>query len=173
MPTKQLSRGLSGVAGEYFVAAELSRRGYIASITLRNTKGIDILASNDDASRSVGIQVKTSQKAQKDWILRKGAEDYFNDSLFYVFVDLKDELSRPNFHIVPSQVVAKRAKDEYAEWIAEVSPKTGKPRTETTMRWFIDPKEEYLEKWDLLGLEGDDSGYRAFFDRLCGRLLGL
>jgi hypothetical protein len=34
-----------GVAGEYFVAAELSLRGYIASITLRNTRGIDIIAS--------------------------------------------------------------------------------------------------------------------------------
>ena len=173
MPTKQLSRGLSGVAGEYFVAAELSRRSYIASITLRNTKGIDILASNEDASKSVGIQVKTSQKAQKDWILSKGAEDYFNDNLFYVFVDLKDELSRPNFHIVPSETVARRAKKEYEEWIAEMSPKTGKARTETTMRWFIDPKDEYLERWDLLGLEGDDSGHRVFFDRLRDKLLSI
>ncbi|MGB2998104.1 MAG: hypothetical protein WBC59_05650, partial [Phycisphaerae bacterium] len=47
---------LVGVSGEYFVAAELSRRGYIASITLRNTRGIDILAANADASRSVSIQ---------------------------------------------------------------------------------------------------------------------
>jgi len=37
---------LTGVAGEYFVAAELSRRGYIASISLRNTRGIDIVATN-------------------------------------------------------------------------------------------------------------------------------
>ena len=37
---------LSGIAGEYFVAGELSRKGYIASITLRNTAGIDIIASN-------------------------------------------------------------------------------------------------------------------------------
>lgn len=43
---------LTGVAGEYFVAAELSRRGYIASISLRNTRGIDILATNAAASRS-------------------------------------------------------------------------------------------------------------------------
>lgn len=31
---------LAGVAGENFVAAELSRRGYVASISLRNTRGI-------------------------------------------------------------------------------------------------------------------------------------
>jgi len=51
----------AGIAGEYFVAAELSRRGYVASITLRNTRGIDILASNKDATKSVGILVKTCQ----------------------------------------------------------------------------------------------------------------
>ena len=37
---KKVSSILTGVAGEYFAAAELSRRGYVASITLRNTKGI-------------------------------------------------------------------------------------------------------------------------------------
>ena len=41
---------LAGVSGEYFVAAELSRRGYICSITLKNTKGIDVLVCNEDAS---------------------------------------------------------------------------------------------------------------------------
>ena len=35
-----LDRILVGVSGEYFVAAELSRRGFVASITLRNTRGL-------------------------------------------------------------------------------------------------------------------------------------
>lgn len=41
--TMKPSSQIAGVAGEYFVAAELSRRGFIASITMRNTRGIDIL----------------------------------------------------------------------------------------------------------------------------------
>jgi hypothetical protein len=65
---------LTGVAGEYFVAAELSRRGYIASISLRNTRGIDILATNQDGSRSVTIQCKTSQKTRKRWVLSDKSE---------------------------------------------------------------------------------------------------
>jgi len=60
---KRLTSILCGVAGEYFVAAELSRRGYVASLTLRNTRGIDILASNAEATKSVGIAVKTNQGA--------------------------------------------------------------------------------------------------------------
>ena len=51
---------LRGVAGEYLVAGELSKKGHIASITLRNTKGVDIMASNNDASNTAGIQVKTT-----------------------------------------------------------------------------------------------------------------
>jgi hypothetical protein len=39
----KLSKTLVGIAGEYFVAGELSRRGLIAAVTLRNTRGIDIL----------------------------------------------------------------------------------------------------------------------------------
>lgn len=34
---------LAGVAGEYFIAAELSRRGLIASIVLRNAHRVDTL----------------------------------------------------------------------------------------------------------------------------------
>jgi hypothetical protein len=38
------SSQLADVVGEYFVATELSCRGFIASITMRNSTGIDILA---------------------------------------------------------------------------------------------------------------------------------
>ena len=62
---KKISRSLSGLSGEYFVAAELSRRGYIASITLRNTKVVDILAAGGEAKKTIGIQVKTNQGSTK------------------------------------------------------------------------------------------------------------
>lgn len=63
----ELTSLLSGVAGEYFVAAELSRRGYLASITLRNTKGVDILCSNADATKTVAIQVKTNRRSNRNY----------------------------------------------------------------------------------------------------------
>src|SRR5436305_14785361 len=79
---------LAGVAGEYFVAAELSRRGYIASISLRNTRGIDILAANVAASRTVSIQCKTNQHGKKAWVLSEKCETYHSLMHFYVFVAL-------------------------------------------------------------------------------------
>ena len=92
----RLSTGLYGVAGEYFVAAELSRRGYVASLTLRNTRGIDILASNTDATKSVGIQVKAIQGSGKEWMLNQKIENDIATNLFFVFIRLND-LNAPPF----------------------------------------------------------------------------
>src|SRR2546425_12104895 len=102
----KLTTVLCGVAGEYFVAAELSRRGYVASLTLRNTRGIDVLASNSNATRAVGIQVKTNQSDRREWILNRKAEMDVAENLFYVFVRL-NRTSMPAFHIVSRDTVGK------------------------------------------------------------------
>lgn len=147
-----LSAILCGVAGEYFVAAELTRRGYIASITLRNTRGIDILASNETASRQVGLQVKSSQGNSREWILNRKVEDYFADNLFYVFVNLKAEKERPDFFIVPSRVVADSVRIGHAHWLGQPG-KHGQPRNDSSIRKFQDHDGKYLEGWSLLGLD--------------------
>ncbi len=147
---KKSSNILTGVSGEYFVAAELSRRGYIASITLRNTRGIDVLCSNEDASKQVSIQVKTTQKSHNSWILDKKSEDYYSPKHFYVFVSLNG-IEQPKFFIVPSKIVAKTVKKSHQKWLHGKS-KTGKKRKDSSMRKFHDDEGKYLNKWDLLGL---------------------
>ena len=147
----KLDSGLTGIAGEYLVTGELSRRGYVASITLRNTKGIDIVATNKDASISVGIQVKASSGSRRGWILNKKGEDFYSDTLFYVFVNLKNIDERSDFFIVPSKVVADYIKHGHAEWLKTPSKK-GTPHRETTIRQFFDKEGNYLERWDLLNL---------------------
>lgn len=151
MTDAKLSSVLSGVAGEYYVAAELTKRGYIASITLRNTKGVDILCSNSDASKSVAIQVKTNRRSNRSWMLNQKSEDYFADNLFYVFVNLNDNLKPPDYFIVSSKDVAKHAKDSHAEWLSAPG-RGGQAHNDTTMRKFSDTEETYLDRWDLLDL---------------------
>ncbi len=68
--TQNRSNILTGVSGEYFVAAELSRMGHVASITLRNTKDIDVLASNQDSTKSVAIQARVGPKVRKSLVAR-------------------------------------------------------------------------------------------------------
>jgi len=56
------SNKLVGQTGEYLVAAELSRRGFIATTFTGNVPHYDIIAS-DEAGRHVSVQVKTSRGA--------------------------------------------------------------------------------------------------------------
>ena len=152
MPQRsRLTTGLSGVAGEYFVAAELSRRGYIASLTLKNTRGVDILASNADATKSVGIQVKTNQSRGKEWMLNQKVETDIATNLFFVFVRLND-LDAPEYYIVSRSVVSEFARENHRKWLASPG-RHGQPRNDTPMRKFRDHENKYLNRWDLLGLD--------------------
>lgn len=142
---------LAGVAGEYFVAAELSRRGWIASISLRNTRGIDILVTHQEALRSITIQCKTSQKKDKKWLLNEKSETFFSDDHFYVFVGLGDYSARPDYHIVPSKDVADRVRQSHRLWL-NTPGRSGRQHVDNSMRNFADYDDLYLERWELLGL---------------------
>ena len=143
-----LAKGLSGTAGQYFVAAELSRRGIIATVTLRNARGIDVLASS--ATRLVSIQVKTNQYAARKWLLDKKAEVSVADDLFYIFVNLNGAGGVPTYHVVESREVARQIRASHREWLAG-NKKDGGPRKDTNMRVFLDPNDKHLNAWEQLG----------------------
>jgi len=145
------SSQLTGVAGEYFVAAELSRRGFIASITMRNSPGIDILATDIRAKKAVTIQCKTSRSSTKGWILSDKAESFTPKNHFYVFVRLGAATDRPAYHIVPAKIVATYVSSRHQAWLKGKKPNGGK-RKDSAMRKFRDEENKYLDKWDLLGL---------------------
>ena len=149
--SKKLESNLVGVAGEYLVAGELTLRGYIAAITLRNSRGIDIIASNADGSKSISIQVKTNSDGGKNWILNKKSEDYFSKDHYYVFVALGNINERPCFHIVPSKVVANYTKTSHANWL-KGKKRDGTKRNDSTMRKFSDHENKYKEAWHLIKL---------------------
>ena len=145
----RLEHTLVGVAGEYYVAAELSVRGFTAAITLRDSRGIDIIATLPDGERSVSIQVKTSSKSSAKWILNRKDEEPRGKDHFFVFVLLQGEGKRPSFHIVPSSIVANYIKTSHRDWLRGKRP-DGQPRKDTPMRQYCDGKKEYLEQWHLL-----------------------
>ncbi len=149
----KISKTLSGISGEYFVAAELSRRGFIASITLRNTRGVDILVSNSDATKSVGVQVKTNQRGTKDWILNKKVEEGDDETaknLFFVFVNLNGTAA-PEYHVVPKRDVSAFTRSGHDRWL-KTAGRGGRKHKDNPMRKFVDREEKYLNRWDLLGL---------------------
>ena len=143
---------IAGVAGEYFVAAELSRRGIIASISLRNTRGIDILATDADGTRSITVQCKTSQKGKAEWILNEKVESFTAPNHYYVFVLLRGTDERPSFHIVPSHQVAEAVRQDHHRWLATPG-RSGRQHQDNPVRKFRDLAGTYMERWDLLGFE--------------------
>ena len=147
----KLTKVLSGVAGEYYVAAELSKRGYVASITLRNTRGIDILCTNEETYKAVNIQVKTNQGPERSWILGEKAENEKDNNLFYVFVCLNGGDKHPNFFVVPSNDVARYTKETNDEFLNTLGKK-GQQRKPNSIRNFKDYEEKYINRWDLLNI---------------------
>jgi hypothetical protein len=59
---RKVSGQLTGMTGLYLVAAELSKRGYIASPTSRSAQGADLLVTDPDCRRTFSVQVKNKRK---------------------------------------------------------------------------------------------------------------
>ena len=91
-------------AGEFFVAAELNRRGANAVTFAGNMPGIDILANMKD--KVVQIQVKSKRKGTWQTSYKEGRQNPRpNDNRFWVFVDLKR--AAPEYYIVPDHWIRK------------------------------------------------------------------
>jgi len=85
----------SHLAGEYFVAAELYKRGYSAAMTLGNAKAIDLFA--EKGLRTVNVQVKAIRlRKNVGWPMLRAK---VFDRVVYVFVCLNDESSPPTYFI--------------------------------------------------------------------------
>jgi hypothetical protein len=150
MDEKALSGIQAGVSGEYFVAAELSRRGYSCSITIKNTKGVDILVSSPNSKKLIGIQVKSNQTTRKAWVLNEKAEEFIGDNLFYVFADNVGEPNTlPVYYIVPSGEVADQVKEGHREWLEKPGIR-GQAHQDNPIRKFRDDEQKHRDGWHLI-----------------------
>ena len=155
-----------GMIGVYFMAWELSRRGYVAVPTVRNVKSSDLLVTNLDGTRAVTLQVKTRKgtdfpvasfpeeptdyDAGSQWL---EAQVSVSPTRFFSFVQIDEDGSTVNYWVMPSEEVlkeVKRVRDEYLGGRYSNKPKRlatrgkniGKPiRDQGT--WPIEPPTAY------------------------------
>lgn len=146
-----------GLAGEFYVLAQLAHRGMVGTLTLSNTKGIDILVTNPEVNRLSKVEVKTIQKGpwlerlfgdrpQFMWPMSVKHESITDRNLFYIFVYLPEPAKRPRFFIVPSKDVAKYVKWQHKHWL---STRTSAVNP-TPMRKFripVDDPNGYEDNW--------------------------
>lgn len=137
-----------GNAGEYFVAGELERHGFTVAVPMSNTKDFDILAINRETYKQYALQVKTTRYRQKKWTLGKKNESLVGENIIYFFVSL-NELDIPEYHIVPSEIVASTLIKEHTEWLNSPG-RNGQQHNDNDIRVFTDPNDIYLNKWEIL-----------------------
>ncbi|MBU0712825.1 hypothetical protein KJ762_02485 [bacterium] len=94
----------SGLAGEFFVAAELLKRDFQVALTMGNAKSVDIIVQRDDTSLPVTVQVKTLRSSNCYLI---GVRNVV-PSQIYVFVLLRKVAQPVEYFIVSGQEMLDR-----------------------------------------------------------------
>lgn len=152
-----MKKGIVGVAGEYFVAAELSQMGIVATLTLKNTPSVDILATNLETGKFANIQVKTmSLENNQGWRLsEKDERPSVIHNFYYVLVNLKGAGLNPEYYIIPHAKLSEFIYDDHQSYLI------AKPNNKDTSMRVFDPYrrekqrifgEEYKNNWNVLGL---------------------
>jgi len=162
----KIDSNITGATGEFFVAGEISKRGAIATLTLKNTPKIDILATNLKKGTFANVQVKTRSKDNKQgWKLTNKVEEKSEiKNHFYVFANLKENDELIDYYIIPYNEFAEFTKDKYQRWL-KMPDKKGMPHKDHPIRNFKPGKghlpfykadsdlgKKYKNKWGVLGI---------------------
>lgn len=102
---KRIDGQLSALAGEFFVAAELLKRGLQTSVTFGNAKSIDLLAHNPAIDHTFPVQVKALRKTNYFLINR----DRIKKGHIYVFALLNEPGKPVEYFVVPGAVLIDEA----------------------------------------------------------------
>lgn len=141
------SSTLLGAAGEYYVMAQLLRRGLIAALAPAGVPNADIVVSDEVGDRLCALQVKSRLAKGSDggWHMRAKHERIRSEFLYYVFVDFGASLdAHPVCYIVPSEVVADVIQRSHALWL-KMPGQRGQERKDGDLR-------RMLPDYDRVGL---------------------
>ena len=128
----EIPRNNTGLSGEYFVAAELYRRGWSVGMTIGNAKAVDLFAEKENIV--VQIQVKSIYKKKNvGWPIMK---DNIKKDCVYIFVNLNgDKMAAPDYFICTSEEVFKKVKQYSTRGIIDLGSINN---------------EDFRDRWDKL-----------------------
>jgi PD-(D/E)XK endonuclease len=130
-----MDKQITGLAGEYFVAAELLKRGWQVAITLGNAKAIDMIATNEEGNTTHRIQVKTLRTSPNVFTLQT---EKVKPEDFYIFVYLNGEDEQPSYFIVKGEELIANLKHYYGSSLGRADNRetvNNKPLQEHKNRW--------------------------------------
>jgi hypothetical protein len=156
-------KALLGMAGVYFVAAELSRLGYVALVTSRNTKAYDILVHNPKSKANLPLQIKTIRQRQKNplydnYMVVKVSQRTIQKELrkidtTYVFVYFPNQGTQRYF-IVPPADLRKTIRECWEDYVGpgtrHIKPLREIKKSLHPIGPWIELLISYENRWDLL-----------------------
>jgi hypothetical protein len=164
---RQVPSAFIGNSGEFFVLAELTRRGWTAAPTARNNRAYDILAKRGDDSAGIRVKTKAWPFTLFQWNAKPSGDIFLDMTLerdFCVLVDIpEDDDAGPIYYVVPTYVIDRWLRDDFHTWVTTPGAR-GQQRAENNKRRIIYVDDEtsksahgyrlklapYLGAWNLL-----------------------
>ena len=92
----------TGIAGEFFIAAELAKRNFQVAISLGNAKGVDLLVTTPNGKKTFEVEVKTLRKQPNCFTLHSSK---IKQNCAYIFVYLNNENQAPDYFILLGSIL--------------------------------------------------------------------
>jgi hypothetical protein len=147
-------KNIKGNASQYYVAAELSRRGMVAALTLGNCPNTDILCSDPEGKHFAHVQVKTFRAGVKKCAVGKKAQRKYSTRFFWVLVGIpEDQEQKPVYYIIPARIMARHVAASFKVWLS----KEGKDKPHDPNNPFRAvrlPPHRNLDGWSIKKYKG-------------------
>lgn len=156
---------LTAQIGEYLVAVELGRRGYISTTFTQNVPDFDILAIDRSLKRKIPLQVKTIHKGggwqstATQWMNIEFDGEYqkisgktkiSNPNLIYVLVELGQNYGEDKFYLLRKKQFQQLLYKSHKTWLEQHGGK--RPRKPHSLHLGIDSSKltKYKDNWEIL-----------------------
>ena len=149
---------LIGNAGEFYVAAELLKRGVVAALAPRNAPAFDILATKGTKTVRVRVKTKSAEYTDWQWAIKKDGtifRDLGQKGDFTVLVNLTRETKDLIYFVVPTRLINEWLEDDFDSWV-RTPGKNGRAHDPTNKKRHLNyPKSadklaSYLYHWECM-----------------------
>jgi hypothetical protein len=138
-----------GLAGEYFVAAELLRRGLVAAVTYGNAKRADVLVFSHSSEKALAVEVKSTSK--DEWIVGPKVPIASDKPWVFVHVPVERD-SSPSYYILTQAELEAVLKVRYQEYFKNYKQRHGEEYGDRASFINLKLKEAkcYLNAWQTI-----------------------
>ena len=149
---------LIGNAGEYYVVAELLKRGIVAALAPRNAPGFDVLATRGEATVRIRVKTKSEGYDVWQWVAKPDGTIFrvlYDLHDFTVLVNLSEKTRDLEFFVVPTPIIHDWLVARFRGWL-ERPGRNNRPHSPTNKKRHLSIREHavqlepYRDNWDIL-----------------------